>query len=101
MRRLLVVSHPAVLAVNQLPYARLRDHGWDPFVVVPATWRNDYAGAFGHEVHPGLAGRVAGRRVALRGRIQRHAYVTGVARLVADVAPDAAFVEQEPTSVAA
>jgi len=97
--RLLVVSHPAVLAVNQLPYAELRTLGWDPYLVVPATWRHEYAAtAFPPEVLPELEGRVSGRRVALPGRVQRHVYLTSLRRLIAEVAPLAAFVEEEPTS---
>jgi glycosyltransferase involved in cell wall biosynthesis len=99
---LLVVSHPAVLAVNQLPYAELRGLGWDPFIVAPARWRHEYSAvAFAPEALPALAGRVAGRRVILPGRVQRHAYVTAIARLLAQVKPHAAFVEEEPTSVPA
>lgn len=100
MSRLLVVSHPAVLAVNQLPYAELRHHGWEPFVVTPNTWRNQYApSSFSPEVLRELAGRVAGRRVALAGRHQRHLYVTRVSKLIAQVQPRVAFIEEEPTSV--
>jgi glycosyltransferase involved in cell wall biosynthesis len=99
--RLLVVSHPAVLAVNQLPYAELRRHGWDPFVVTPGVWRSEYTTSiFAREVLPDLQGQVAGLRVALPGRIQRHLYLARVARLIAKVGPQAAFVEEEPTSVA-
>ncbi len=97
--RLLVVSHPAVLAVNQLPYAALRAFGWDPYLVVPATWRHEYAAAaFPPEVLPELEGRVIGRRVALPGRVQRHVYLTSPRRLIGEVEPLAAFVEEEPTS---
>jgi glycosyltransferase involved in cell wall biosynthesis len=98
-----VVSHPAVLAVNQLPYVELRRLGWDPFVVTPAAWRHEYSDAapFPPEVHAELAGRVVGRRVVLAGRVQRHAYVARLARTIRAARPDAAFVEAEPTSVAA
>lgn len=100
--RLLVVSHPAVLAVNQLPYAALKARGWDPYIVVPARWRNEYSvGTFPPEVHPDLAGRVAGLRVALPGRQQRHAYVTRLSRVIRDIGPDVVFIEEEPTSVPA
>jgi glycosyltransferase involved in cell wall biosynthesis len=100
--RLLVVSHPAVLAVNQLPYAELRRLGWDPYVVTPARWRHEYAAAaFPPEVHSELAGRVVGRRVVLAGRVQRHAYVGRLSRMIRAVRPDVAFVEAEPTSVPA
>jgi glycosyltransferase involved in cell wall biosynthesis len=37
--------------------------------------------------------------VALPGRVQRHAYLPPIATLIAKVRPQAAFVEQEPTSV--
>jgi glycosyltransferase involved in cell wall biosynthesis len=97
---MLVVSHPSVLATNQLPYAQLRCHGWDPFVVTPARWQHDYASArFPHEVLDGLEGRVAGRRVAFAGSVQRHVYVTDVDRLIAAVHPVVAFIEAEPTSL--
>jgi glycosyltransferase involved in cell wall biosynthesis len=101
-QRLLVVSHPAVLATNQLPYAEMRSHGWDPFIVTPAQWRHDYASdVFAHEILDDLGGRVVGRRVAFKGSVQRHAYLTGVGRLIAEVEPDAAFIEAEPTSMPA
>jgi glycosyltransferase involved in cell wall biosynthesis len=102
VRRLLVISHPAVLAVNQLPYAELRRHAWDPFIVAPARWRNDYSAAvFGPEVLPELRGHVVGRRVLLPGRIQRYVYLTRPARLLRSLRPDAAFLEAEPTSASA
>lgn len=101
-RRLLVVSHPAVLAMNQLPYAQMRHHGWDPYVVAPSRWRHDYASdPFEHEVLGDLDGRMIGRRTAFTGRVQRHVYLTHVSRLIREVRPDAAFVEAEPTSVPA
>jgi glycosyltransferase involved in cell wall biosynthesis len=101
-RRLLVVSHPAVLAVNQLPYIELRRYGWDPYIVVPARWRHEYASAvFPPEVSAELQGRVAGRRVVLEGRVQRHMYVTKIGRLLDELRPEAAFLEAEMTSAAA
>jgi glycosyltransferase involved in cell wall biosynthesis len=102
MPRLLVVSHPAVLAVNQLPYAALIEHGWDPYIVTPSRWQHEYVtGMFPPEVLPELSGRVVGRRVLLSGRVQRHVYLTRPSKLVAEVAPDVAFLEAEPTSVPA
>jgi glycosyltransferase involved in cell wall biosynthesis len=102
MRRLLVVSHPAVLAVNQLPYAELRRYGWDPFIVAPALWRHEYrTTAFPPEVLPELSGRVVGRRVVFSGRVQRHVYMSRPGRLIDEVKPDLAFLEEEPTSAPA
>ncbi len=100
MPRLLVVSHPAVLAVNQLAYAALRAHGWDPWIVVPNRWRHEYKGdAFEPECLPELTGRVAGMRIILPGRVQRHLYVTNPARVIERLQPDVAFIEQEPTAL--
>lgn len=102
MLRLLVVSHPAVLAINQLPYAELRRYGWDPFIVTPSAWRHEYAtDAFPPEVLPELRGRLVGRRVLLAGRVQRHVYLTRPGRLLDQVRPQVAFLEAEPTSVSA
>jgi len=98
--RVLIVSHPAVLAVNQLPYAALRAHGWDPWLVVPRRWSHDYSpDSFKPERLPELRGRISARRVVLAGRVQRHAYVTDAGRIVDTVRPAAAFVEAEPTAV--
>lgn len=98
--RVLIVSHPSVLAVNQLPYAALRGYGWDPWLVVPLRWSHDYASAtFGPQRLPELVGRISARRVALPGRVQRHIYVTDVARVMAAVRPAVAFVEAEPTAI--
>lgn len=85
-----------------MPYAALREHGWDPFIVTPAGWRHEYAARrFPPEVLPELSGRVLPRRIILAGRVQRHLYLASVGRLVAKLKPDAAFLEAEPTSVAA
>jgi len=43
LRRLVVVSHPCVLAVNQLPYVGLENLGWHVDLIVPATWNCEYA----------------------------------------------------------
>lgn len=98
--RVLVVSHPAVLAVNQLPYAALRAHGWDTWLVVPRRWSHDYLpDSFGPERLPELEGRISTRRVLLPGSVQRHAYVTNAARIIDAARPAVAFVEAEPTAV--
>jgi glycosyltransferase involved in cell wall biosynthesis len=96
----LVVSHPSVLAVNQLPYEALREHGWDPWLVVPLRWRHEYSKAlFTHERLPSLDGRISGRRTVMSGEVQRHVYVTDVRGILSRVRPDIAFIEAEPTSL--
>jgi glycosyltransferase involved in cell wall biosynthesis len=102
VRRLLVVSHPAVLAVNRLPYIELRRLGWDPYLVVPARWRHEYfSEVFSPEAASELQGHLVGRRVVLAGRVQRHFYLTRPGGLIDELRPEVAFLEAELTSAAA
>jgi glycosyltransferase involved in cell wall biosynthesis len=99
--RVLVVSHPAVLAVNQLPYQVLQRRGWDVRVVTPARWRHEYAaGSFARGSLAGFEDRVVSRRVLNQGSVQRHVYVAWISRLIREFRPQVAFVEAEPTSLA-
>jgi UDP-glucose:(heptosyl)LPS alpha-1,3-glucosyltransferase len=101
-RRLLVVSHPCVVAENQSTYLALEKLGWEPTIVVPSRWRHAYAdGSIAPAVLPGLEGRVIPLPVVLAGRQQRHAYRTRAGELIRRLRPDAIFLEQEPFSVAA
>lgn len=101
-RRLLVVSHASVLAVNQPVYARLVELGWDLRLVVPATWRHDYsADTFPAAAYPGLEEQLVPLPVLLAGRPQRHLYRRRVGPAIHSFAPDVAFLEEETFSVAA
>ncbi len=101
-RRLLVVSHPAVVGVNQEVYAELRRRGWEPILVVPARWRNEFSGA---ELRPvpvaGMAGSLRPTPVALAGRPQRHFHLARPGALIERIGPDAAFLEAEAFSLVA
>jgi glycosyltransferase involved in cell wall biosynthesis len=100
--RLLVVSHPAVLATNQVVYADLADLGWHVDLVVPHRWRHEYAPEpFPPEVLPRLAGRVHPRRIIGVGSIQRHAYVRPPLLALGPFRPDVLLCEQEHFSVPA
>jgi hypothetical protein len=100
--RLLVVSHPSVVAVNQAVYVQLRELGWDPLIVVPDRWRHEYApGAFRPEPLAGLADRIRPVRVVLPGRPQRHFYLTRPTRLLKSFRPDVVFLEEETFSLPA
>jgi glycosyltransferase involved in cell wall biosynthesis len=100
--RLLVISHPAVVSVNQEVYRELVRRGWDLTLVVPSRWRHSYSEA---DVTPrplaGLEGSLRPTRVAFPGRPQRHVYITSTASQCARSRPDVAFVEAEPYSLAA
>ena len=101
-RRLLVVSHPAVVSVNQEVYRELMRRGWVVTIVVPDRWRHEYSDA---DVRPqalaGMEGALRPTRVALRGRPQRHIYLTSPRAICREVRPDVAFLEAEPFSLPA
>lgn len=100
--RLLVVSHPCVLPINQHVYVRLIDRGWDVTLVVPKRWRHEYTPeTFESRPLPELAERLIPLRTVLAGRAQRHLYVERVGKLVREFAPDAAFFEEESFSLPA
>jgi glycosyltransferase involved in cell wall biosynthesis len=100
--RLLVVSHPAVVTVNQEVYLELVRRGWEVTIVVPSRWRHEYSQG---TIRPRALGGLAGSRmkvpIALPGRPQRHFYMARCRVLCARVDPDVAFVEEEPFSLAA
>jgi glycosyltransferase involved in cell wall biosynthesis len=101
-RRLLVISHPAVVNVNQEVYRELLRRGWDVTIVLPSRWRHEYSQK---PVHPqALAGMESTLRptpIVFPGRVQRHLYLTRCRSLCREIDPDVAFIEAEPYSLAA
>ena len=101
-RRLLVISHPAVVNVNQAVYRELLRRGWGVTIVVPNRWRHEYSQA---TVRPqaldGMESTLRPTRVALPGRVQRHIYLARCRALCARIDPHVAFVEAEPYSLSA
>jgi glycosyltransferase involved in cell wall biosynthesis len=101
-RRLLVVSHPSVVSVNQEVYRELQDRGWDVTIVLPSRWRSEYSQRdIAPQVLDGLEASLRRTPVALRGRPQRHFYLAGCRALARSARADVAFVEAEPFSFAA
>lgn len=95
-----MVSHPNVVTLNQGVYLELLKAGWDVTCVVPATWRDAYhPDGFRPQALAGLEGRVRFLPIAHPGEPQRHFYLTLPARLIRELRPDVAFLEQEPFSV--
>jgi glycosyltransferase involved in cell wall biosynthesis len=101
-RRLLVISHPAVVSVNQEVYLELTRRGWKVTIVLPDRWRHEYADV---DVTPetlhGMEAALRPTRVAFRGRPQRHFYLTNCRARGAELRPDVAFLEAEPFSLPA
>jgi glycosyltransferase involved in cell wall biosynthesis len=101
-KTLLVVSHPAVVDVNQEVYRELARRGWLLRIVVPDRWRHEYSQA---DVTPralaGLESSLRPTRILFPGHPQRHLYLTRCRRLCAGLRPDVAFIEAEPYALAA
>ena len=101
-RRLLAISHPAVVNVNQEVYRELQHRGWEVTIVVPSRWRSEYSQlTMTPQPLAGLEHALRPTPVALAGRPQRHFYLTRCRALSAGARPDVAFVEAEPYSVSA
>jgi glycosyltransferase involved in cell wall biosynthesis len=97
-----VVSHPAVLSVNQVPYGELASRGWDVSIVVPDRWRHEYSDAdVEPQALPGLERSLRPTRVLLRGKPQRHVYLARCRAIMRETRPDVAFLEAEPFSLPA
>jgi glycosyltransferase involved in cell wall biosynthesis len=101
-QRVLVISHPAVVNVNQEVYRELQRRGWSVTIVVPSRWRNDYSrSTIGPQALDGMEGSLRPTRVAFPGSVQRHVYLTLCRSVCAQVQPDVAFIEEEPYSLPA
>lgn len=98
----MIVSHPAVLTVNQEAFGELARRGWEVTLIVPSRWRHPYSTrAIVPEPIPGLAGAMRPVPTLMRGRHQRHFYAANPFRWCLQVRPQVAFVEAEPFSVSA
>ncbi len=100
--RLLVVSHPAVVGVNQEVYRELARRGSDVTIVLPSRWRHDYAKAPAPpQALEGMQAALRPTRVAFSGQPQRHFYLANCGALTRSARPNVAFVEAEPYALPA
>jgi glycosyltransferase involved in cell wall biosynthesis len=101
-RRVLIVSHPAVVNVNQEVYRELQRRGWEVTIVLPSRWRHSYSP---HPVRAsaleGLEGALRPVPVAMAGHPQRHLYLTSTRVVCRHAQPSVAFVEAEPYALSA
>lgn len=102
-KRLMVISHPAVVTVNQEVYREMLAVGdWEIEIIVPKYWRHSYApGRVEPQVLEGMEGNLRRVPVAFAGRQQRHFYLARCGLLCARFDPDVAFIEAEPFSLSA
>lgn len=107
--RVAVVSHAAVIPVNQEPFHHLGVAGAEVTVICPAVLETDIRGRVGFKPLEGFAGRLVpvpvlfgGHRRWLGGQRGIHAIVYGeLARALAGSRAQVVFVEEEPYSLAA
>ncbi len=96
-----MVSHPAIVPVNQEVYRELSRRGWEVAIVTPARWRSEYSHTWMHpRALEGLEGALWPTRVLLAGRPQRHLYLRRCRAMCARIRPQVAFVEAEPYALA-
>jgi glycosyltransferase involved in cell wall biosynthesis len=101
-RRLLAISHPAVVNVNQEVYLELVRRGWDVTIVVPDRWRHEYSKApVAPQALDGMRDALRPTPVILAGQPQRHLYLARCRSLCVRLRPDVAFIEAEPFSFSA
>lgn len=104
-----VVSHAAVVPINQEPFAALAEAGADVVVFAPRRLRTDVRGRIEFRALDPFPGRVValpvilgGYRRALGGQRGIHLILyRGLAGAVAAARPDIVYAEEEPWSLAA
>jgi len=100
-RRLLVVSHPAIVSVNQEVYRELGRRGWQLTLLVPQRWRHSFAQeAIEPQALVGLEGSLRALPVAFPGRPQRYVFLRRPHTEISRARPDVAFIEEEPFALA-
>jgi glycosyltransferase involved in cell wall biosynthesis len=97
----LVVSHAAVVSVNQEVYRELARRGWRVTIALPRAWRHSYSQA-PLEPQPlaGLEGSLRPLPVIFAGHPQRHLYLRRPRAEIARADPAVAFIEEEPFALA-
>ena len=97
-----MVSHPNVVPSNQAVYLELLHRGWDVVGVMPDRWKDHYhPDGYATRALEGLEGRMRFVPVAVAGEPQRHFYLTNVHRVIRELRPGIAFIEQEPFAIPA
>ena len=100
--KLLAVSHACVVDVNQRVYRELELMGHDVSVVVPGRWRHAYfTGEVQPKILPGFRGPLVPLPIWNPGSVPLHAYLSRINPVFTRVAPDVAYIDEEPYSLAA
>jgi glycosyltransferase involved in cell wall biosynthesis len=97
-RKLLIISHACVTAVNQQLYAEVeRQTDWKLIIITPSNWIGEYSSKkMSPERWPGYRGELLSFPVWKSGSIPLHIYRSIFIPLLQKLQPDVIFVRQEP-----
>jgi glycosyltransferase involved in cell wall biosynthesis len=99
--RLLVLSHPCVTPINQEFFAAVEQvAGWDVSIIVPSTWKNDYAAVVRPTRWRGFNGTLIEIPTILSGNIPLHFYRSTFVGLIETIHPDVIYAHHEPYAAA-
>lgn len=100
-RRVVILSHAAVVALNQRLYAHLAAFpDLDVQVIAPASWVSSLRGPLVAEALPELAGRVHLLEVKRSGNLHQHTYPR-LGETLAALRPDVLLLDEDPPSLVA
>lgn len=102
-QRVLVVSHPCVVPINQSVFNVIGDRGWSVDLVVPNRWKHEYSdGSVAPAPLSTLRAKFRPVPIVRPGQPQRHFYRPGtISRILDTTKPAVAFLEEETFSVPA
>jgi L-malate glycosyltransferase len=99
--KILVLSHACVTPTNQQFFAEVEQQtGWQITIVTPTSWLNDYGNQVIPQRLPQFQGQLIDFALWKSGSIPLHTYRTTFRQLLAQLQPDAIYVQHEPYAVA-
>jgi L-malate glycosyltransferase len=99
--KLLILSHACVTPTNQQFFAEIEQQtGWQITIVTPTSWLNDYGNQVTPQRWPTFQGQLIALALWKSGSIPLHTYRTTFRQLLAQLQPDAIYVQHEPYAVA-
>jgi glycosyltransferase involved in cell wall biosynthesis len=94
--KLLVISHPCVVAANQSFFKWIAElSGWEVTLVVPARWRSDFTASREVPRLAGFAGRIIAVPVYFSGNITLHMYHWRLLAVLRAERADVVYVHNE------
>ncbi len=101
MKRILILSHACVTAINQEFFGVLGQlSGWQVTIITPSRWCNDYGTVLEPQRWPTFTGRLVSFPVWGSGNIPLHAYRTFFGALLREERPDFLYAHHEAYAIA-